>query len=98
MTVAVHFAATASADALPKITRAFDGLKALLQGFQGYESAELLVNHPQGQVQFLLYFGSLEDSKAFLKKHSAAMMQPFRGMVQNVGGPYFLALEGAIGK
>jgi hypothetical protein len=98
MTVAVHFAATTTTDALPKIARGFDGLKPLLEGFQGYERAELLVNHPKRRVQFLVYFGSFEDSQAFLKKHAEEMMQPFRGMVQEVAGPYFMALEGRIGK
>src|SRR5262245_39828699 len=94
MTVAVHFAATASADALPKITRAFDGVKALIAGQA--ENAELLVNHPDRQVQFMIYFASFEDSQAFLKTNGEKLMQPFRGMLQDVAGPFFLALEGQI--
>jgi hypothetical protein len=98
MTVAVHFAATASTDALPKIARAFEGLKPLLAKAGAHERSELLVNHPERKVQFLVYFSSFEESHAFLKAHGEALMLPFRGMVQDVAGPFFLALEGEIGK
>jgi hypothetical protein len=94
MTVAVHFAATATTDALPKIARGFDGLKALIGG--AAENAELLVNHPERKVQFMIYFASFEDSHAFLKANAEKLMQPFRGMLQDVKGPFFLALEGEI--
>ena len=40
---------------------------------------------------------SFEDSQAFLKSHAEPLMLPFKGMLQNVAGPFFLALEGEIG-
>src|SRR4051812_13329739 len=95
MTVAVQFAATATSDALPKIARAFDAVKPLLAPV--CERSELLINHQQRQVQFLVYFPNFEDSQAFLKKNAGPMLQPFLGMLQNVSGPFFLALEGEIG-
>ena len=95
MTVAVQFAATATTDALPKIARAFESLEPLLAPL--CERSELLVNHQQRQVQFLVYFASFEDSQAFLKSHAERLMLPFKGMLQNVAGPFFLALEGEIG-
>ena len=98
MTVAVQFAATATTDALPKIARAFKGLEPLLKKSRAYERSELLVNHPERKVQFLLYFTGFEEAQAFFKAHADEVIQPFRGMVQNAAGPFFLAVEGQIGK
>jgi hypothetical protein len=98
MTVAVHFAATAPTESMPEIARAFEKLKPLLAKSGAHERSELLINHPERKVQFLVYFASFEESHAFLKKHGDALMDPFRDMVDNVAGPFFLALEGEIGE
>lgn len=96
MSVVMHIAGTATTDALPKIARAFDALQPRLSAARALERSELLVNHAERKVQFLLTFSSFEDAQAFMKGHAAALLAEFQGMVKDVAGPFFFALDGEV--
>jgi len=96
MSVVMHIAGTATSDALPKIARAFDALQPRLAAARALERSELLVNHPERKVQFLLTFTGFEDAQVFMKDHAPALLAEFQGMVRDVSGPFFFAVEGGI--
>lgn len=96
MSVVMHIAGTATTDALPKIARAFDGLQPRLAAAPALERSELLVNPAERKVQFLLTFASFEDAQAFMKSHAGALLAEFQGLVNDVAGPFFLALDGEV--
>ena len=94
MSVIIHITGRADASAIESLSAAVLAIRPILVSEQGFEGAQLLVNHQEHKAQVLLFWASFEAGMAFLKGSGVKVFEPFTGLMLDAAGPMFFAIEG----
>ena len=91
--VLLHFAGFSNSEELPRARAVLkDSFLPLMRQCPGYRGLSTLVNHAQGQVQFLVTLDGFDAALPWVLAHAGQLLQPFDGAVRNPSLPFFFAV------
>ena len=96
MSVTLQLVGAAIPSAIPKLATVLKERERWFKRAAGFELGEVLVNHPEAKVQFMIQFSTFEEALAFTKEEFHTLRGMFEGIVDEVSPPYFFAVESDI--
>ena len=97
MSIVLHLIAETAPQAIARLKSAVKAEARWFRQAPGFESAEVLVNHADARVQFLMQFASFEEALAFTKERFNDLRAKFADIVNDTSPPLYFAVESQIG-
>ena len=96
MSVTMQLVGAANPSAIPRLATVLKERASWFKRVPGFELGEVLVNHPESKVQFMVQFSTFEEALAFTKEEFHVLRGMFEGIVDEVSPPYFFAVESEV--
>lgn len=95
--VVLHFAGTAEPGDIPQARKMLhDKVLPTLKSCPGFLGLTVLINHPDGRLQFFNTLADFDAAFAWLKTNAPALLKPFDGVVRDPGLPSFFAVLASV--